>query len=86
MSSDIPQVVTAIVDIEEVRSFRCSPSRGLQATHTEPFQRIEADIRLSKRGQDLDPRIVPSGEIEVRIHSPQEEIALSPAIWLWDYL
>jgi len=79
-------VVTATVDIEDVRSFRCSPSRGLQATQTEAYHRVEADIRLSKRGQDLDPRVGPSEEINVRIHSPEEEIALSPAIWLWDYL
>ena len=79
-------MVTATVDMEEVRSFRYSPSRGLQATQTEAYQRIEADLRLSTRGKDLDPHVGPSEEIEVRIHSPQEEIALSPAIWLWDYL
>lgn len=79
-------MVTATVDIEDVRSFRCSPSRGLQATQTEAYQRIEAYIRLSKKDHELDPRIGASEEIKVRIHSPQEEIALSPAIWLWDYL
>ncbi len=78
--------MTATVDIEDVRSFRCSPSRGLQATQTSAYQRVEADIRLSRRDQNLDARVGPAQEIEVRIHSPEEEIALSPAIWLWDYL
>lgn len=80
------EVVTATVDLEDVRSFRCKPSAGMQATQAPAYQRIEADISLSGRGEDLDPRIGPTKAIEVRYHTPEEEIALGPACWLWDYL
>jgi NAD+ synthase (glutamine-hydrolysing) len=80
------EVVTATVDLEEVRSFRCSPSRGLQAASAPPYQRFEVDMRLSKKAEDVDPVIGPSEEIELRYHLPEEEIALGPACWLWDYL
>jgi NAD+ synthase (glutamine-hydrolysing) len=83
--SDV-EVITATVDLEDVRSYRCSMSRALQATHTEKYERIEADKSLSDSGADLDPFLKPSPEIEIRYHSPEEEIALGPACWLWDYL
>lgn len=76
------QVATA--DIEDVRSFRASPSRGLQANQTEPFRRIEVDVRLSRESADLDPLLRPTEPIEIRYHTPEEEIALGPASWLWD--
>ncbi|KAL2220291.1 putative NAD synthase [Thermoascus aurantiacus ATCC 26904] len=80
------EVVTATVDLEEVRSFRSNASRGLQASKQEPYVRLEVDIRLSKREGDLDPGVGPSPPIEPRYHTPEEEIALGPACWLWDYL
>lgn len=80
------EVVTATVDLEEVRSFRCAPSRGLQATQSPTYQRLEVDMRLSKKAEDVDPGVGPSDEIELRYHAPEEEIALGPACWLWDYL
>lgn len=80
------EVVTATVDLEEVRSFRSNASRGLQASKQEPYVRLEVDIRLSKREGDLDPGVAPSPPIEPRYHTPEEEIALGPACWLWDYL
>lgn len=80
------EVVTATVDLEEVRSFRCAPSRGLQATQSPTYQRLEVDMRLSKRAEDVDPGVGPSDEIDLRYHAPEEEIAMGPACWLWDYL
>jgi len=41
---------------------------------------------LSKDAEDVDPRISPSCPLEVRYHTIEEEIALGPACWLWDYL
>ena len=79
------EVITATVDIEEVRSYRCSPSRGLQATAVTDYKRIEVDMRLSGGGDD-DFDCGPSPEIAVRIASPAEEIALAPAAFLWDFL
>lgn len=34
----------------------------------------------------MDLTIRPTREIEVHYHTPEEEIALGPACWLWDYL
>lgn len=84
---DDVDVVTATVDIEEVRSARCAPSRGLQAQNQQPYPRIEADVALSQPKAGPSPIDVgPSEPIPVRAHSPAEEIALCPALWLWDYL
>lgn len=80
------EVVVATVDLEEVRSYRFQPSRGMQAINNPVYPRIEADISLSSYGADLDLTVGPTEEIEVRYHKPEEEIALGPACWLWDYL
>ncbi|KZF19560.1 glutamine-dependent NAD(+) synthetase [Xylona heveae TC161] len=80
------EVVTATVDLEDVRRFRCTPSRGLQAQQAPKYTRLEVNVRLSKREEDVDPLIGPSEEIKIRYHKPEEEIALGPACWLWDYL
>lgn len=69
------EVITAIVDLEDVRSYRTSPSRGLQATHQPSYQRIETEISLSGNTLDFDPSKRPSQEIEPRYHQPEEEIA-----------
>ncbi|KAJ5461486.1 Glutamine-dependent NAD(+) synthetase [Penicillium daleae] len=80
------EVVTATVDIEEVRTYRASVSRGMQASKQSPYQRIDLDVRLSRRPEDADPSLTVSEPRKARIHAPEEEIALGPACWLWDYL
>ncbi|KAF1997363.1 glutamine-dependent NAD(+) synthetase with GAT domain-containing protein [Amniculicola lignicola CBS 123094] len=79
------EVITAIVDIEEVRAYRFAPSRGLQSIRAPTYQRIETPFSLSG-DEDFDLHISPSKVITARIHAPEEEIALGPACWLWDYL
>jgi NAD+ synthase (glutamine-hydrolysing) len=69
----------------DVRSYRCSPSRGLQAANQKPYPRIELDMRLSPHSGDITD-LGPSPEIPTFFHSPPEEISLGPAFWLWDYL
>ena len=76
--SDV-EVVTATVDIEDVRSHRTSRSRGLQAASSEVFHRIEVPFALSdgKYGDiyermDLGLMVKLS---EARFHRPEEEIA-----------
>ena len=81
------EVVTATVDLEEVRSFRSSSSRGMQAQQAQKVPRIELDVRLSKRVEDLDyPTMGASEPINLKYLAPEEEIARGAACWLWDYL
>ncbi|KAI8100054.1 uncharacterized protein BX664DRAFT_322756 [Halteromyces radiatus] len=80
------EVVTATVDLEDIRSHRARmASRGIQASFSQPYERIELDHAVSI---DLDDhlRIRPSRPQAPYYHSPEEEIALGPACWLWDYL
>ena len=85
-SLDDVEVCIATVDLEEVRSYRCSPSRGMQAVQSPAYERLEVPMRLSRRGHFIDPNISPSPTIEPRYHSPEEEIALAAGCFLWDYL
>ncbi|KAI4220279.1 MAG: hypothetical protein LQ349_008131, partial [Xanthoria aureola] len=86
-SLDEVEVVTATIDLEDVRSFRSSPSRGLQSQHAQKYPRINLDVRLSKRVEDHDYQLQGQSEpIDLKYHAPEEEIALGGACWLWDYL
>lgn len=76
------EVVTATIDIEDVRSHRTARSRGMQAAQAERYQRIEVPFALS---DDTFGR-APTAKMEPHFHIPEEEIALGPACWLWDYL
>lgn len=77
------EVITARVDLEQVRSYRASvPSRMRQAAAAPTVPRVEA--RFGITDERLGP--VPSRARPLRIHTQEEEIALGPACWLWDYL
>lgn len=69
------EVVTATVDLEEVRSYRSVKSRAMQARETVGFQRFPADMSLSSDAEEFDPTLAPSKDLEVRYHLPEEEIA-----------
>ena len=76
------EVVAATVDLDDVVTYRTScMSRCAQAAEVESFPKIEAALELTARRwmRTTEP-------MEARIHSPEEEIALGPACWLWDYL
>lgn len=84
-------VVTATVDLADVRAHRTSKSRGMQAVapsqwagHAQPM-RIPVPSPLTHKLEDR-PHARLSMPIEVRYHAPEEEIALGPACWLWDYV
>jgi len=87
--SDV-EVVCATVDLAAARAVRAfSASRGVQAT-TEtradvPFVLVD-DWSLCPPESEASLRVKPSIPIPVRYHAPEEEIALGPAVWLWDYL
>ncbi|XP_040495545.1 glutamine-dependent NAD(+) synthetase isoform X6 [Ursus maritimus] len=79
------EVLTATLDLEDVRSYRAEiSSRNLaQASKVSPYPRVKVDFALSCHEDLLEP---PSEPIEWKYHSPAEEISLGPACWLWDFL
>ncbi|KAH7924291.1 glutamine-dependent NAD(+) synthetase with GAT domain-containing protein [Leucogyrophana mollusca] len=84
------EVVSATIDIEDVRAHRTSKSRGMQAAGSARYHRIEVPFPLSggKFGE-IDGESTLGLELKLhgaRFHLPEEEIALGPACWLWDYL
>lgn len=83
--SDV-EVVTATVDIEEVRAYRFAPSRGLQSLQAPTYQRTETNFSFSSDRDDFDSSIAPSSKLKARYHLPEEDIGMGPACWLWDYL
>lgn len=78
------EVIVATVDLEEVRAYRFAPSRAMQAVAAPAYERIEVDFSLSDDSLDLTR--APTLPRPARYHLPEEEIALGPACWLWDYL
>ncbi|POR32474.1 NAD+ synthase (Glutamine-hydrolysing) [Tolypocladium paradoxum] len=81
-------VVTATIDIEEIRSFRCSMSRNVQAAAQPDYPRVEFNMRLSRPADQvfLSDTLQISRPIEPRILDPMAEIWLSTAVFLWQYL
>ncbi|KAI9702264.1 MAG: glutamine-dependent NAD(+) synthetase [Bogoriella megaspora] len=79
------EVLTATIDLTEIRSARTSSSRGFQARSQLSYKRIDIDYRLSTRTAD-NWRVKPSVPINIKYYRPEEEIAYGPAVWLWDYL
>lgn len=75
------EVVTATIDLDDVVTFRASAmSRSAQASESHGIQKIFVDCELTKPiGKINKP-------IQALVHKPEEEIALGPACWLWDYL
>ncbi|AEO56119.1 hypothetical protein MYCTH_79619 [Thermothelomyces thermophilus ATCC 42464] len=81
------EVVTATVDLEEVRSYRAAISRAMQAAaSTAKYQRIQTPFELSSEADDSDVSKAPTLPIQPRFHSVEEEIALCGGCYLWDYL
>lgn len=69
------EIVSATIDIEDVRSHRSHKSRGMQAAGAERYQRIEVPMALSGDATDLLPDLKLTKPVEVRYHVPEEEIA-----------
>ncbi|XP_012876639.1 PREDICTED: glutamine-dependent NAD(+) synthetase isoform X2 [Dipodomys ordii] len=78
------EVLTATLDLEDVRSYRAEiSSRNLAASRVSPYPRVKVDFALSCSEDLLQPVSAP---VQWRYHSPEEEISLGPACWLWDFL
>ena len=69
------EVVTATIDIEDVRAHRARSSRSFQAAMAERYPRIRVETALSTgKGDDLVELEVTQRQ-EPRYHLPEEEIA-----------
>ncbi|KAF7645160.1 hypothetical protein LDENG_00208730, partial [Lucifuga dentata] len=82
-SLDDVEVVTANLDLEDVRSYRgevCHPNLDYEP---KPCHRVKVDFSLSGADDIYLPTHQP---ITCRCHTAVEEISLGPACWLWDYL
>ncbi|KAK7981874.1 hypothetical protein PG996_009561 [Apiospora saccharicola] len=66
------EVITATIDLEEIRSYRSSISRNVQAAQQADSTRVEWDIRLSQK--------------ELHILDPMTEIWMGTSVYLWQYL
>ncbi|XP_047374652.1 glutamine-dependent NAD(+) synthetase isoform X3 [Sciurus carolinensis] len=83
-SLDDVEVLTATLDLEDVRSYRAEIcSRSLAASRVSPFPRVKVDFALSCHEDLLQPVSEP---VAWEYHRPEEEISLGPACWLWDFL
>ncbi|CAH0759298.1 unnamed protein product [Diatraea saccharalis] len=78
------EVISATIDLEDIRSYRTQiRSRSHLAASNNPFPRINVDFALS---DDDDINLTISPPMEWKYLTPEEEIELGPACWLWDYL
>lgn len=82
-SLDEIDIVMATVDLDDIKTHRRNPNFGIQAGSSQTYTKIEVDFSVCLMDSFLaaDTQIM-----EPRIHTPEEEIALGPACWLWDYL
>lgn len=80
------EVLVATVDLDDIWSARMSRARDAQSMQSTRYQRVKIDFRLTNpsNGNRLRPSL--SQPITAKYYSPEEEIALGPACWLWDYL
>eukprot|EP01065_Artemidia_motanka_P021974 TRINITY_DN26185_c0_g1_i1.p1 TRINITY_DN26185_c0_g1~~TRINITY_DN26185_c0_g1_i1.p1 ORF type:complete len:727 (+),score=191.23 TRINITY_DN26185_c0_g1_i1:60-2240(+) len=80
-SVDDVEVVTATVDLVDIRSYRGAlNSRGVQAAESRTVPRVDVDFAMVSRAAR------PSAPVPVRYHTPEEELGLGPPCWMWDYL
>ncbi|XP_061612208.1 glutamine-dependent NAD(+) synthetase isoform X4 [Phyllopteryx taeniolatus] len=77
------EVITATSDLEDVRCYRGESCQLRMGSECKPCCRIKVNFSLS--GND-DTCLPTSQAITRRLHTPEEEISLGPACWLWDYL
>ncbi|KAM9461505.1 glutamine-dependent NAD(+) synthetase isoform 2-T2 [Clarias gariepinus] len=82
-SLDDVEVLTATLDLEDVRSYRGERCHPHMEYEHKPYKRIKVDFSLS----DCKDTFLPTHRaVDWVFHTPEEEISLGPACWLWDYL
>lgn len=82
------EVITATIDLEEIRSFRSSISRNVQAAQQPDYIRVDWDIQLSRSADEvfLSKSLHISSEKELHILDPMSEIWMGTSVYLWQYL
>ncbi|OQO07665.1 hypothetical protein B0A48_07362 [Cryoendolithus antarcticus] len=82
------EVHTATVDLESIWASRTSRSRGMQGNDPtlREFERVRVEFNLCHDSRLSGPKSSLTLPRPPRYHVPEEEIALGPACWLWDYL
>lgn len=79
------EVATATIDLEDIRSYRNAVrSRTLRAASAPAYPRI--DVSGFALSETNDVYLPSSRPMKWVYHTPEEEITLGPACWLWDYL
>lgn len=83
-SLDEVDVAVATVDLEDIRTHRSKDSTcGSKMFNKEVYKRIFVDFALSHE----DSLIIPVTPVmKTYYHAAEEEIALGPSCWLWDYI
>lgn len=82
------EVVSAVVDLDAIRTYR-GVSASLQEQSSRTTMLPVVDLRhfsLRPSEQAVILSLSPSPPVPIRIHLPEEECAMGPACWLWDYL
>ncbi|OCT48717.1 putative glutamine-dependent NAD(+) synthetase [Cladophialophora carrionii] len=82
------EVITATIDLEEVRSYRSSISRNVQAAAQPEYPRIECNLSLSRPADEIffSQTLKLSRGVPLKILDPMEEIYMAEAVFLWQYL
>ncbi|XP_061886174.1 glutamine-dependent NAD(+) synthetase isoform X2 [Entelurus aequoreus] len=82
-SATTKEVITATLDLEDVRCYRGESCQLQMGSDFKPSHRIKVDFSLSSYD---DVWLASHQPITWNFHTPEEEISLGPACWLWDYL
>ncbi|KAK9303388.1 hypothetical protein QLX08_004883 [Tetragonisca angustula] len=95
---DEVEVIVATFDLEDIRSYRNNiRSRSHVAARQPSYPRVKVDFALTSDNListppdrpidvDLGPYENENTTGKLVYHTPDEEISMAPACWLWDYL
>jgi len=79
------EIATAVIDLEDIRIYRNQiRSRTLHGAAVSRYPRVHLDFTLSHPGEEECTPTSPA--FTWQYHTPEQEISLGPACWLWDYL
>ncbi|KAL1304873.1 hypothetical protein AAFC00_003796 [Neodothiora populina] len=80
------EVLTSTIDLDDIWSSRSSRSRAAQSMKAPQYERLKIDFAMTTARSAHRGSYRAAESIAARYHKPEEEIALGPACWLWDYL